>query len=146
MQNSRWPPKVAGKQFFREKSLVDYADTLWVKNLVEIVLFLTVSEINALLPFKQKVKMTAKWRESDFSEKSPVDYADTLWVKNVVEIALSRTVSEINLFLCFTQKFKMAAKNGRKAILGKSCQYTLLIPSGSKILSKSLYLAPFPRY
>ena len=56
---------------------------------------------------------------------------DTIQVKNFVEIALSHSVSEINRFLHLTQKFKMAAKSH--------------IPCGSKISSKSLYLAPFPR-
>ena len=86
-----------------------------------------------------------KWRESNFCEKSPVAYADTLRVKNFVEISLSRTVSKINALLCFIQKFKMAAKNGRKAIFLKCCQYTLQMACGSKLSSKLLYLALFPR-
>ena len=65
--------------------------------------------------------------------------AYTLWVKDFIEIALPRTVSEIHVFLHFT----MATKNGVKTIFGKQLQMTLLIPCGSKILSKSLYLAPF---
>ena len=36
-------------------------------------------------------------------------------------------------FFCFMQKFKMAAKSGGKNIFGKSHQYTLQIPCGSKI-------------
>ena len=68
----------------------------------------------------------------------PVDSADTLRVKNFVEIALSRSVSEINTFLYFTQKFKTAAKCVGKTIVEKSQQYTLQIPCGSKISSKSL--------
>ena len=39
-------------------------------------------------------------------------------------------------FLRFMQKFKIATKSGRKVILGKSCQYTLQIPCGSKILCR----------
>ena len=37
--NSRWPPKVVGKQFGK-KSSVDSADTLRVKNFVEITISL----------------------------------------------------------------------------------------------------------
>ena len=87
-----------------------------------------------------------KWRENNFWEKSPVDSADTLGVKNFDEIAVSHTVAEINVFLRFTQKFKMVAKNGRITIFGKTRQSNLGIPWSSNILTKSLYLAPFPRY
>ena len=83
----------------------------------------------------------------------------------MAKISLSLTVSEINMFLHVTQKFKMATKlvgkqflrkigsrpqipcgpcqNSRivKTIFRKNCQYTLQIPCGSKILSKSLYLS-----
>ena len=40
----------------------------------------------------------------------------------------------------------MAAKNGRKTTFGKTRQLTLGIPWRSKILMKSLYLAPCLRY
>ena len=86
-----------------------------------------------------------KWQENDFLESSTVDSLYTLCVKNLIEIDLSCTISEINVFLRLTQKFKMDAKNGRKVIFAKSHQYTLQIPRGSKISSKSLYLTPFPR-
>ena len=78
-----------------------------------------------------------KWRENYFWGKSPVDSADTPEVKDFVEFALSSTIIKINALLQFTQKFKMAAK--------KSRQQTLQIPCGSKMLSKLLYLALFPR-
>ena len=45
---------------FWEKSPVHSTDTLWVENLVEIALTRTVMEINACLPFMQKLKMSAK--------------------------------------------------------------------------------------
>ena len=45
---------------FCEKLPVDYADTLWVKNFIEIAQSRTVSKINALLHFMQKFKMAAK--------------------------------------------------------------------------------------
>ena len=58
-RNSRWPPKVAGKRIWA-MSPVDSADTLWVKNFVEITLSRSVSEINMFLRFTQKFKMAAK--------------------------------------------------------------------------------------
>ena len=45
---------------FCEKSPVDCADTLWVKNFVEIALSRSISEINVFLHLTQKFKMTAK--------------------------------------------------------------------------------------
>ena len=45
---------------FCKMSPVHSADTLWVQNFVEITLSRTVSEINALLCFKQKFTMAAK--------------------------------------------------------------------------------------
>ena len=45
---------------FWGKSPVDSADTLWVKNFIEIALFHSVSEINMFLHPTQKFKMAAK--------------------------------------------------------------------------------------
>ena len=45
---------------FCEKSPVDSADTLWVKNFVEIALSRSVSKINTFLRLTQKFKMAAK--------------------------------------------------------------------------------------
>ena len=45
---------------FWEKLPVDSADTLWVKNSVEIALSCSISEINVFLRFMQKFKMAAK--------------------------------------------------------------------------------------
>ena len=45
---------------FCEKSSVDSADTLWVKNFVEITLSRSVSEINTFLRLRQKFKMVTK--------------------------------------------------------------------------------------
>ena len=86
-----------------------------------------------------------KWRESDFCEKSPVDSADSLQVRNFVKITLSRTVSQINVFCMLCRNSRWPPKNGGKVIFAKCHQYSPQIPCGSKILSKSLYLAPFPR-
>ena len=48
------------KNNFRKKSPVDSADTLRIKNFVEIALSHSVSEINAFLRFTQKFKMAGK--------------------------------------------------------------------------------------
>ena len=45
---------------FWEKSSIDSANTLRVKNFIEIALSRSVSEINVFLHFMQKVKMAAK--------------------------------------------------------------------------------------
>ena len=45
---------------FCEKLPVDSADTLWVKNFVEVALSRSVSEINTFLHFTQKSKMPAE--------------------------------------------------------------------------------------
>ena len=48
------------KNDFCKKSPVDFADTLWVKNFVEIALSRSVSEKNVFLRLTQKFKMAAK--------------------------------------------------------------------------------------
>ena len=57
--NSRWLSKWQRNDFW-EKSPVDSADTLRVKNFVEIAPSHTVSEINTFLHFMQKFKMATK--------------------------------------------------------------------------------------
>ena len=89
---------------FWEKSPVDSAYTLQIKNFVEITLSHTVSKINALLRFTQKIQDgRQKWRESHFCEMSPVDSPYTLCVKNFVEISLSRTFSKISGFAFYAE-------------------------------------------
>ena len=88
---------------------------------------------------------------------------DTLWVENFDEIALSRTVKEIEGNLCFAIFGKNSKiQNGRHFWGGenfwKIAKITFLryfwknyqehnaqIPCGSKILTKSLYLARLRR-
>ena len=118
------------ENYFWEKSPVDSADTLRVKNFIKIALSRTVIEMNAFYAEIQDGHQ--KWQENDFWEKSPVESADTLRVKICVKIDLCHTISEIDVFLCFTQKFKMAAKNGREndfwGKLPVDCRY----PTGQK--------------
>ena len=76
---------------------------------------------------------------------------DTLWVENFDEIALSRTVKEIEANLClaiFGKNSKI--QNGRHFCGGKIFfenyqVYNAQIPCGSKISTKSLYLARLRR-
>ena len=60
MQKFKMAAKSGGKTFFCEKSPVESADTLWVKNFVVITLSRSVSEINAFLRFTQKFKVADK--------------------------------------------------------------------------------------
>ena len=76
---------------------------------------------------------------------------DTLWVENFDEIALSRTVKEIEGNLCFAIFGKnLKIQNGRHFWGGEhffeNCkEYIAQIPYGSKILTKSLYIARLRR-
>ena len=70
----------------------------------------------------------------------------TLWVKNSLEIALSLTVFEIFTLFHFPLKTKMAAKSGKNWNFSTFTYDTLVLPCGSKIRSKSLYLLQFSRY
>ena len=55
---------------FWEKSPVESADTLRVKNFAEITLSRTISEINAFLCFMLNFKMAAKSGRKTFFEKN----------------------------------------------------------------------------
>ena len=76
---------------------------------------------------------------------------DTLWVENFDEIALSRTVKEIEGNLCFAIFGKNSKiQNGRHFWGGENFwknyqEHNAHIPCGSKILTKSLYLARLRR-
>ena len=117
---------------FWEKSPVDSAHNLRVKNFVKIALSCSISEINTFLCFTQKFKMAAKSGGKTIFAKT---HQYTLQIPCGSKISLKSLylapISKINRFRRLTQKFKMAAKSQ--------------IPSGSKISLKSLYLAPFPR-
>ena len=99
--NSKWQLFWVG-QFFLD--ILEYLDTLWVKNFDEIALFRTVKKLAKILrlPFLRKIrkfKMAAILGEKfslGFSE-----YLNTLWVKNFDEITLSRTIKELATILCF---------------------------------------------
>ena len=122
------------------KSPVYSTDILWVKNFGEIALSRIVSEINVFLCFFAKIQDGhQKWQENDFREKSPVDSAHTLWVKNFVKICVFH----------FWQKFENSKWPPflKRGIFFENCKEEFAkIPCGSKISTKSLYLAWLRRY
>ena len=95
--------------------------------------------------------MAAIFGEGKFFENCRVHSLDTLWVENFDEIALSRTVMEIEANSCFAIFGKNSKiQNGRhfwgEENFFKNCrEYNAQIPCGSKILTKSLYLAQLRR-
>ena len=79
-----------------------------------------------------------------------VHFLDTLWVENFDEITLSRTVKEIEAILCFAIFGKNSKiQNGRhmweEEFFWNCQEYIAQIPCGSKISTKSLYLARLRR-
>ena len=116
-----------------------------------------VKEIQAILCFvifgkNSKIQNGCHfWGGEIFFWKLPIIHSlDTLWVENF-EIALSRTVKEIQAILCFAIFGKNSKiQNGRHFWGGehvwKLAIVHSLIPHGSKISTKSLYLTRLRRY
>ena len=99
-----------GRQKWREndfckKSPVDSADTLWVKNFVEIALSRSVSETNTFLCLTQKFKMAAKsgGKTFFFLQNNASRLCRYPAGQKFVEIALSRSISEINMFCIYAE-------------------------------------------
>ena len=86
-----------------------------------------------------------------FGKLQRLHFLDTLWVENFDEITLSRTVKEIEANLCFAIFGKNSKiQNGRHFWGGENFwknyqEHNAQIPCGSKILTKSLYLARLRR-
>ena len=107
------------------------------------------------MPFLAKIrkfKMAAIFGEGKiFGKLQRLHSLDTLWVENFDEIALSGTVKEIEANLCFAIFGKNSKiQNGRHFWGGENFflnyqEYNAQIPCGSKILTKSLYLARLRR-
>ena len=107
------------------------------------------------MPFLAKIrkfKMAAILGEGKiFGKLQRLHSLDTLWVENFDEIALSRTVKEIEGNLCFAIFGKNSKiQNGRHFWGGENFwknyqEHNAQIPCGSKILTKSLYLARLRR-
>ena len=64
---------------FFEKTPVDSADTLRIKNLS---ISLHLRDKHVFVFYAEIQDGRQKWRENNFCEKSPVDSADTMRVKN----------------------------------------------------------------
>ena len=79
---------------FCEKSLVDPADTLWVKIFDEIALSRTVSEIKAFLRITQKFKMAAKNGGKVIFRKWPVDPRGTSRSKIASEMPVPHSLGK----------------------------------------------------
>ena len=82
-----------------------------------------------------------KWQKLKFFTQLIGYSCTTLWVQNSLEIALSLMVFVIFTLFHFPLKSKMAPKIGE---LGKFFPYSQVLPCGSKIRSKSLYLLRCP--
>ena len=142
-------------KFFGKLARVLYSDTLWVKNFNEIALSRTVKEIEANLCFSifwQKIK-NSKWPpflgSGNFFEHCQ-EYVAQVTCRSKISTK-SRTVKEIEGNLCFSifwQKFensKWPPFLGRGNFLENWQEYFTQIPYGSKISTKSLYLARLRR-
>ena len=104
------------------------------------------------MPFLAKIrkfKMAAIFGEGKiFGKLQRLHSLDTLWVENFDEIALSGTVKEIEANLCFAifgKNSKWPPFLGRGKFLENYQEDNAQIPCGSKILTKSLYLARLRR-
>ena len=104
--------------------------------------------------FGQKFE-NSKWPpyvgRGKFFKNCRVYFLDTPWFENFDEIALSRTVKEIEANSCFAIFGKNSKiQNGRHFWGGENFlkiakSTNAQIPCGSKILTKSLYLARLRR-
>ena len=104
--------------------------------------------------FNEKMKMCisgGRFRDKSIfvflPRKSPVDSTDTLGVKNFNKIAILHCFRDKCVF-AFYAEIQDAYKNGAKNDFGEKNfghQWTLLIPWGSKLLTKSFYHTQFPR-
>ena len=134
--------KTGGKTIFGEKCQF----TLRTKIFIKITLSSTISKITPLECFMYNFKMAAKnSRKTIFSKNCQ----NTTHIKPGGKIihqnhSISHHFRDKCLFM-FMQKYKMAPKLGRKMIFGKHYQTTVCVSCRSKSLSKSLYLALYPR-
>ena len=101
------------------------------KNVIEITLSCSVSEINVFLSFTQKLTMTAKICGKNFGAKSQVVSAVSPWINCFIKCL---HLHPLNASLHFIQKFKLVAKSSRKNFLGKVTIRLYSNPLGKKIL------------
>ena len=121
------------------------ADTLQVKNFVEIALSHTLYEINVFLHFTQQFKVaTIFLGGKTIFDKMWQMTVYTLQVKKIHRnsIVLPFTISEINVFFKFYTYIQDGRKNGGNDFL-KKVKDDFINPGRKFCLN--LYLAPFPR-
>ena len=144
-KNPRWPPKVAKIEIFR-LCTGHSCTTLWGKTSLEIALSLTVFEIFTLFHLPQKSKMAAKSGEN--RNFSPF-HRTLLYYHAGQKFARNRSISygfrDIHTF-SFSAKIQDGRQKWRKSNFFPFAQDTLVLPCGSKICLKSLYLLRFWRY
>ena len=112
----------------------------------KIALSLTVSEILTFFVFPQKFKMAAKSGENwNFSILYRILSYYPMGQKFCPNRSISYGFWDIKIFSLFA-KIQDGRQKWRKLKLFNFVQNTFLLPYGSKILSKSLYLLRFLRY
>ena len=120
--------------------------TLRVKNSLEIAVSLTVFEIFTLFHFPQKSKMAAKSGEN--RNFTPFHWT-LLYYPVGQKFAQNRSISydfrDIHTF-SFSAKIQDGRQKWRKLKFYPFGQDTIVLPCGSKIRSKLLYLLRFARY
>ena len=126
-----FPPKVSKIEIFPLGTGYS-CTTLWVKNLFEIALSLTVFEIFTLFHFPQKSKMAAKSGENWNFPLGTGNSCTILHVKNLLEIALSLTIFEIFTLFHFPLNSTMAAKSGENWNFSPMHRTLLYYPTGQK--------------
>ena len=140
---------------FGKLQRVQCSDTLWVENFDEIALSGTVKEIGGNLCFaifgkNSKIQNGRHfWGGENFWKIAKIAFLRyPVGRKNFDEIALSGTVKEIEANLCFAifgKNSKWPPFLGRGKFFLNYQEYNAQIPCGSKILTKSLYLARLRR-
>ena len=144
-KDPRWLPEVAKMENF-PLCIRHSCTTLWVKNSLEIALSLTVFEIFTLLHFPQRSKMAA--RSGKNGKFSPL-HKTLLYYPVGQKFPRNRSISygfrDIHTF-SFSAKIQDGRQKWQKWKVFRYQRYTLVLPWGSKIPSKSLYLLWFSRY
>ena len=129
-------------------------DTLWVENFDENALSRTVKEIEANLCFaifgkNSKIQNGRHfWGGENFLKIANITFLRYPVGRKFDEIALSRTVKEIEANKCFAifgKNSKWPPFLGRGKFCKNYQEYSAQIPCGSKISTKSLYLARLRR-
>ena len=117
--------------------------TLWVKNSLEIALSVTVFEIFTLFHFPQKSKMVTKNR--NFTPLHRTLFYDSVGKKVARNCSISSGFGDIHTFSFFV-KNQDGRQKWRNLKFYLFPEDTLVLPCGSKIRSKLLYLLQFARY